>query len=120
MIILKSSLKINCVFTTINLLPDPKRSGIFVILYGIKFKYYMNENVRWGVFIPRMGAGSFACGKVTGSKPLFALSLKDKKFQEIDQDFCNYWPDVPYYILEEKEPDHSLYKDIDFVFNVWY
>lgn len=78
----------------------------------------MNENVRWGVFIPRMGAGAFACEAVTNSKPLFALSFKDKMFQEIDQDFCNYRPEVPYYILDEQEPDHSLFKDIDFVFNV--
>lgn len=78
----------------------------------------MNKELRWGVMIPRMGAGPFNCARVTGNKPLFALSFKDKMFQEIDQDFCNYWPDVPYYILDEQEPDYELYKDIDFVFNV--
>ena len=67
--------------------------------------------------IPRQGGGAIGCFQATGVKPLFHLSYSD--VSHIDLGITNYWPDVPYYLIDKNEgPSENEKKDIDFVFSV--
>jgi len=90
------------------------------------------ENVKWASIIPLIGGHSVGSYMATENKPEFMVSYPG--FLSNDQHIRNYWPDVPYllvnpetnqfYSVEEidemfkesnhKKPDNDKIKDIDF------
>ena len=72
---------------------------------------------RWGTLVPRMGGGAIGCYHACETKPLFNLSWDG--FYDIDVGLVNYWPDVPYYVIDKGElPPKEDMENLDFVMTV--
>lgn len=75
------------------------------------------EKIRWGTMVPRMGGGAIGCWQATGVKPIFNLSWSG--LADNDAGIREYWPDVPYYLVDEGQlPPKEDFKNIDFVITV--
>lgn len=92
----------------------------------------MEQNITWGAIIPLIGGFPIGSYLATQSKPKFIISYP--AFMDNDQHIRNYWPDVPYILInpetnqfysnEEiddimkkykfKRPDNNRIKEIDF------
>ena len=76
------------------------------------------KDYRWGTMIPLIGGSAIGCSMATGNKPLFHLSFDG--FQYNDNGILNYWPGIPYYLLDKDTIDtnENHFKSIDFVNSV--
>lgn len=77
---------------------------------------------KWGSIIPLVGGMSMGCALATQTKPAFLISFG--AFAGNEQHLRNYWPDVPYFNLDEflaEENARSLdelrpyFEDVDFM-----
>lgn len=75
------------------------------------------DNWRWGTLVPRMGGGAIGCYKACKQKPLWNLSWDG--LYSVDVGIVNYWPDVPYYVIDKDQlPPKEDFENIDFVMTV--
>lgn len=73
------------------------------------------DDIKWAMFVPRMGSAAIGCSQAAGRKPEFMLSWD--ALSKVDRGAREYWPDVPYHLIEEN-PDLSVYGEIDIVMSV--
>lgn len=83
------------------------------------------EPYKWLSIVPLVGGMSIGNSMYTGNKPTAILSYE--AFKCNDKHLTNYWDDVPYHVLDERdedgcimEPDipDDLYENVDFVSTV--
>lgn len=58
----------------------------------------MEQKIRWAAVIPLIGGMAIGNKMATGTKPEFILSYPG--FMSNDQHIRNYWPDVPYSLID--------------------
>jgi site-specific DNA-cytosine methylase len=58
------------------------------------------NKVKWAAVVPLIGGMSIGNYEATGNKPEFILSYPE--FMSNDQHIRNYWPDVPYSLIDSK------------------
>lgn len=58
----------------------------------------MEQKIRWAAVIPLIGGMAIGNQMATGTKPEFILSYPG--FMNNDQHIRNYWPDVPYSLID--------------------
>lgn len=75
----------------------------------------MLKSVKWATCIPLIGGSAIGCSQTIGHQPEYHLTYKAFGFNE--KQIRHYWPDVPYFVLDDEEFDMSSIPDteIDFV-----
>lgn len=75
----------------------------------------MLDSVKWATCIPLIGGSAIGCSQTIGHQPEYHLSYKAFAFNE--KQIRNYWPDVPYFVLDDEEFETSQLpeEEIDFV-----
>lgn len=90
--------------------------------YSYSLKNFKSPNLKkdgtsykWGSIIPLAGGESLGCSLATQNKPAFLLSYS--AFAENDNNLCQYWPDVPYFNLDETKLDDlkPYFENVDFI-----
>ena len=60
-----------------------------------------NKNVRWISLFPQFGSSAIGAFKAIGNLPLFYLT--SVFYWNIEQHLKQYWDEVPFYFVEQKE-----------------
>ena len=73
------------------------------------------DNIKWATMVPLIGGSAIGCSQTVGHKPEYHLTYKPFKFNE--KQIRHYWPEVPYFVLDDEKFDDSQIPDtkIDFV-----
>jgi hypothetical protein len=61
-----------------------------------------NGDIKWGSIVPLVGGFSIGNYMATGNKPEALLTYS--AFADNEKHLREYWPDVPYYNLDEDNP----------------
>ena len=74
--------------------------------------------VKWATMIPKIGGSALGCYQATSTLPLYHLSYTT--FQPNDSQLARYWPQVPFFYLDQGEQSDKLipvaqFGEIDFV-----
>ena len=69
------------------------------------------KTIKWASIIPLVGGHSIGSQMATGTKPEFLVSYP--AFMSNDQHIRNYWPDVPYLLINPETNEFYSTEEID-------